>query len=90
MSLIDMKQKAVAVIGAAKMRIAVLSVMLTGLVGLASAATINDSVGPILQGVAELFVPLLAMIVGAVPLIVTLAIVSFILGILAMILRKIA
>ena len=88
MSLIDMKQKAVAVIGAVKMRIAVASVMLTGLVGLASAATINDTVGPILQGVAELFPSLLAMIVAAVPMIVTLAIITFILGILAMILGK--
>jgi hypothetical protein len=68
MSLIDMKQKALGVIASAKMRIAVASVMLTGLVGLASAATLNDSVGPILQAVAELFVPLLAMIVAAVPL----------------------
>jgi hypothetical protein len=66
MSLIDMKQKAMAVYAAARYRIAVASVMLTGLVGMASAATLNDSVGPILQGVAEIFVPLLAMIVGAV------------------------
>lgn len=88
MSLTDMKQKAVSVIGAAKMRIAVASVMLTGLIGMASAATLNDSVGPILQGVAEIFVPLLSMITGAVPLIITLAIISFILGILAMILNK--
>lgn len=74
MSLIDMKEKALGVIAGVKMRIAVASVMLIGLVGMASAATINDSVGPILQAIAELFVPLLAMIVGAVPLIVTLAI----------------
>lgn len=89
MSYIDIKQKALGVIASVKMRIAVASVMLTGLVGMASAATLNDSVGPILQGVAELFAPLLAMIVAAVPLIVTLAIISFILGILAMILGKV-
>lgn len=88
MSLTDIKMKAVAIMGAAKMRIAVASAMLTGLVGMASAVSINDSVGPILQGVAELMSPLLSMIVAAVPLIVTLAIVSFILGILAMILGK--
>jgi hypothetical protein len=86
MSLTDIKENIAARVVA--WRVALTALMLTGLVGMASAATLNDSVGPILQSVAELFVPLLAMIVGAVPLIVTLAIISFILGILAMILGK--
>lgn len=38
MSFTDMKEKALGVIAGAKMRIAVVSVMLTGLVGMASAA----------------------------------------------------
>lgn len=84
-----LKEKALGVIASVKMRIAVASVMLTGLVGMASAATINDTVGPLLQGLAELFVPILAMIVAAIPIIVTLAVVTFILGILARILGKI-
>ena len=74
MSFFDIKQKAASVIGAAKMRIAVVSVMLTGLVGLASAADLNASVGPILDAIVLLFVPLLALILGAVPIIVTLAV----------------
>jgi len=84
----DMKERALAVSVGARMRIAVATVMLSGLVGMASAATLNDTIGPILQGVAEIFVPLLAMIIAAVPLIVALAVVGFILGILAAILGK--
>lgn len=54
----------------------------------ASAATLNESIGPILDSVTELFVPLLALIIAAVPLIVAISVIGFILGILAAILGK--
>lgn len=54
----------------------------------ASAATLNESIGPILQSVTELFVPLLALIISAVPLIVAISMIGFITGILAAILQK--
>ena len=58
------------------------------LVQYASAATLNESIGPILESVTELFVPLLALIIAAVPLIVAISVIGFILGILAAILAK--
>jgi phosphotransferase system glucose/maltose/N-acetylglucosamine-specific IIC component len=54
----------------------------------ASAATLNESIGPILESVTELFVPLLALIIAAVPLIVAISVIGFILGILSAILAK--
>jgi uncharacterized membrane protein YgaE (UPF0421/DUF939 family) len=51
-------------------RLALMSIMLTGLVGMVS-ATLNDSVAPVIIGLTLLFTPLLAVIVAAVPLIVT-------------------
>jgi hypothetical protein len=54
----------------------------------ASAGALNDSVGPILSDVASLFAPLLTLIIAAIPVIVAIAIISFILGILAAILLK--
>jgi len=72
-----------------KMRIlAVTTVSLVALVQYAQAATLNESIGPILESVAELFVPLLALIIAAVPLIVAISVIGFILGILAAILSK--
>lgn len=55
---------------------------------LASAATLNESIGPILDSVTELFVPLLALIISAVPLIIAISVIGFITGILAAILTK--
>ena len=73
---------------AAKMRIlAVTAVSLVTLVQYASAATLNESIGPILTSVAELFIPLLALIIAAVPLIIAIAVIGFILGILNGILK---
>jgi uncharacterized membrane protein YgaE (UPF0421/DUF939 family) len=86
MTLLEFKQKIADRVSASRM--AILSLMLTGLVGMASAAALNDSIAPIIAGVTLLFVPLLAVIVAGVPVIVTIAIISFILGILAMILGK--
>lgn len=53
------------------------------------AADLNASVGPILDQLVQLFVPILAMILGMIPIVVTIAILSFILGILSVILKKI-
>lgn len=58
------------------------------LVQYASAATLNESISPILTSVSELFVPLLALILAAIPLIVAISVIGFILGILSAILAK--
>ena len=87
MTLLELKQKVADRVSAYRM--AILSLMLSGLVGMASAGTaLNDSITPILTGVTLLFTPLLAVIVAGIPLIVTIAIIAFILGILNMILGK--
>lgn len=89
MTLLELRQKIADRVSA--YRVAVASVMLTGLVGLASAAPgfqLNDSLYPVVYGMTLLFTPLLAVVVAAVPLIVTIAIIAFILGILSMILGK--
>lgn len=62
--------------------------MLMALAVPASAATLNGSIGPVLDSVIELFVPLLALVTAAVPLIIVMSIISFVLGILAAILGK--
>lgn len=73
-----------------KMRIlAVTTVSLVTLVQYAQAATLNESIGPILTSVTELFVPLLALVIAAVPIIIAIAIIGFILGILSAILGAI-
>lgn len=59
------------------------------LVQYASAATLNESISPILTSVTELFTPLLAMVLAALPLIISLSVISFVLGIFAAILAKI-
>jgi hypothetical protein len=73
----------------AKMRIlAVTTVSLVTLVQYASAVTLNESISPILTSVTELFTPLLVLIVAAVPLIIALAVIGFILGVLDSILKQ--
>jgi hypothetical protein len=72
-----------------KMRIlAISAVSLVTLVQYASAADLNASIYPILTDVSELFIPLLALIVAAVPVIIAISVISFILGIFAAILSK--
>jgi hypothetical protein len=72
-----------------KMRIlAVTTVSLVTLVQYAQAVTLNESISPILTSVTELFAPLLVLIIAAVPLIVALAVIGFILGIMDTILGK--
>jgi small-conductance mechanosensitive channel len=55
----------------------------------ASAGAMNDSISPILSDVAQLFTPLLDLIIKAVPVIIVLAVVGFVLGIFGVILGKI-
>lgn len=87
MSLTEVREKIVAEIKVR--RVALISVFMAGLVGVVSADTfINASISPIVVGLTLLFTPLLAVVVAAVPVIVTIAIVAFILGILSMILGK--
>jgi hypothetical protein len=86
MTLLEIKQTIADRVPAS--RVALFAVMMSGLVGLASAAALNDSIAPIIAGLTLLFTPLLAVIVAAIPIIVTIAIVGFIMGILSMILEK--
>jgi len=58
------------------------------LVGMASAATLNESVYPLIVDVADLFVPILELVLAAVPVIIAVSIIGFILGVLAAILSK--
>lgn len=53
-----------------------------------AAAGMNDSISPILTDVAALFTPLLSLVIAAIPLIVAIAVIGFVLGILAAILGK--
>ena len=88
MSFLDtMKEKVKGVLATTKAKLAITSVSLIGLVQYASAGTLNDSVGPILDSVILLFVPLLALIIAAVPLIIAISIIGFILGLLDGILK---
>ena len=73
-----------------RVKLALVSLMtMIGLVGTASATSINDTIGPILEAVALLFTPLLALIMAAIPVMIVMAIVAFILGLLTAILNKI-
>ena len=69
--------------------LAVTTVSLVTLVQYASAATLNESISPILTSVSELFTPLLDLILAAIPLIIALSVIGFILGIFDAILTKI-
>jgi hypothetical protein len=50
---------------------------------------LNATIGPILDGVIELFPTLLDLILGALPIIIAMAIIGFVLGIFDGILGKI-
>jgi hypothetical protein len=89
MSFLDtVKEKMAGVFASAKAKVAITTVSLVGLVQYASAATLNESISPILTSVTELFTPLLALIIAAVPLIIALSVIGFVLGIFAAILAK--
>lgn len=53
------------------------------------AGTLNDSVSPLIEDMAGLFVPILTLILAAFPVIIAGAFISFMLGILARILGMI-
>jgi hypothetical protein len=59
------------------------------LVQYASATSINDSVSPILTDVANLMSPLLTLVLAALPIMIALAVIGFILGLLSSIIGKI-
>ena len=74
--------------GSVKVKLAIAAIPAMGMVQYASAATLNASIGPVLDSVVELFVPLLALVTAAVPLMIIMAIIGFVLGILGAILGK--
>jgi len=55
----------------------------------AQAGTLNDSVYVLIEDVADLFTPILDLVIAAIPVIIAGAIITFILGILARILGHI-
>lgn len=59
------------------------------LVGAASAGTLAGNISPILADIVDLMPSLLSLVVGVVPILITLALVGFILGIFDGILGKI-
>ena len=71
-----------------RVKLALVSLMtMVSMVGVAAATTdINASVGPLLDALVLLFVPLLALILAALPIIITMAIIAFILALLSKIL----
>jgi len=54
-----------------------------------AAGSLNDSVSPILEDVASLFTPLLSLILAAIPLIISVAVIGFVMGLFGAILDKI-
>lgn len=72
-------------------KLAVSSAMITlmSMVSFVSAGSLNDSISPILTDVATIFTPLLALIIAAVPLIIAVAVIGFVMGIFKAILDKI-
>src|SRR5512133_725010 len=56
---------------------------LAGIAAPAQAGTLNDSVYPLITDIAELFVPILALVIAAVPVIVAVTMIGFITGLLA-------
>jgi len=54
----------------------------------AQAGNLSNAVTPILDDVADLMIPILALVIATLPVIIAVSIISFILGILAAILGK--
>ena len=61
----------------------------SGLVAVVSAGALNNSVSPLLYELPALFTSIVALIIAAVPIIIVLAIVAFLLGLFDGILGKI-
>jgi hypothetical protein len=55
-----------------------------------AAGSLNDSVSPILEDVASMFTPLLSLILAAIPLIISVAVIGFVMGLFKAILDKIS
>lgn len=60
----------------------------TPLMALASAGTLNNTIYPLIEDVADLFTPLLDLIIAAIPVIIAVSIIGFILGVLSSILGQ--
>ena len=67
---------------------AFLLMSLAGIGAPAQAGTLNTSVYPLITDVAELFTPILTLVIAAVPVIIATGMIGFILGVLAAILSK--
>jgi H+/Cl- antiporter ClcA len=72
-----------------KYRLAMISVMVTGLVASVSAVPLNGSINPILVDAAALFPYLVDLIVSVVPLLLIMAVVGLIVGLFGIIVSKI-
>ncbi len=70
-------------------RLHVLAVLMTGLAGVASAAPLNGTIGPIINEVVLLFGPITDLVVAAVPVLLVLAVIGFLLGIFDGVLSRI-
>jgi len=53
-----------------------------------AAMDINSSIGPVLDGVIALFPTLLSLVLGAIPIIIAMSLIGFVLGIFDGILSK--
>jgi len=72
-----------------KYRLAMISVMVTGLVASVSAVPLNGSINPILVDAAALFPYLVDLVVSVVPLLLIMAVVGLIVGLFGIIVSKI-
>jgi hypothetical protein len=68
---------------------AALLLALAGIGAPVQAGSLNDSISPLVSDMASLFVPILALIIAAVPVIIAGAFISFMVGLLAAILSRI-
>lgn len=84
----SLKEKGQALMGTLKFKLGLGGLGALTLVQYASAASLNDSVSPIIGDVAELMTPLLNLILACIPLIISISIIGFIMGILAAIVGK--
>jgi len=86
------KEKQSGIVGKAKAKITAFLMLLVSMAFMAApvaAGALNDSISPILEDVATIFTPLLSLIIAAVPLIIAVAVIGFVMGIFKAILDKI-
>lgn len=82
------KEKASGITVRAKLALTSVFLVLLTMVSSVSAGALNETISPVLSDVASLFTPLLALIMAAIPLIIAVSLISFILGIFDSILKK--